>query len=162
MSLNLSNKKTIIAEITAKAATAQTIVVAEYKGIQVMDLTKLRAIARDQGVYLRVIKNTLARRAFKDTIFVDIVSKLTGQLIYAISENEISAAKILVNFSKVNNNLVVKVGNYAGTCLDETAITVLANIPSREILLSRLLRIIQIPVINFVRSLAILETSRKT
>lgn len=160
MSLNLSNKKAIITEITAKITTAQTIVVAEYRGIQVSDLIQLHAKARSQDVYLRVLKNTLARRAIQGTIFANLTSKLIGPLIYAISENAIAAAKIIVDFAKFNDKLIIKAGNYAGKSLDQTAITILGNIPSREILLSKLLRIMQIPIINFTLCFAILSSKK--
>ena len=93
MSLNLNDKKAVVAEIAAKVATAQTIVLAEYRGIQVGHLTQLRAKARTQGVYLRVLKNTLARRAVEGTAFASLSSEMTGPLIYSISEDAVAAAK---------------------------------------------------------------------
>lgn len=161
MSLNLSNKKAIITEITAKIKTAQTIIVAEYRGIHVSDLIQLYAKARNQGVYLRVLKNTLVRQALQGTIFANLISKLTGPLIYSISENAIAAAKVITDFTKFNDKLIVKAGNYAGKQLDEAAVIILGNIPSREVLLSKLLRIMQIPVISFTLCLVILS-SKKT
>src|SRR5205085_6079075 len=84
VSLNLNDKKAVVAEVSAKVSAAQTIVLAEYRGIQVGHLTQLRANARTQGVYLRVLKNTLARRAVEGTAFADLASEMTGPLIYSI------------------------------------------------------------------------------
>jgi large subunit ribosomal protein L10 len=161
LSLNLNDKKAVVAEISAKIATAQTIVVAEYRGIQVGHLTQLRAKARTQGVYLRVLKNTLARRAVEGTPFAGLSSEMTGPLIYSISEDAVAAAKVVSDFAKTNDKLVVKAGNYAGKQLDKAAVTALANIPSREVLLSQLLGIMQAPVSGFARALAALAAKKE-
>lgn len=154
MSLNLNDKKAVVAEVSAKIANAQTVVVAEYRGIQVGHLTQLRAQARAQGVYLRVLKNTLARRAVEGTQFADLAPQLTGPLIYSISEDAVAAAKVVADFAKTNDKMVVKAGNYAGKQLDKAAVTALASIPSREVLLAQLLGIMQAPVSGFARGLA--------
>jgi len=120
--LNLNDKKAVVAEISAKVASAQTIVLAEYRGIEVGHLTQLRAKARSGGVYLRVLKNTLARRAVEGTAFSALASEMTGPLIYAISEDAVAAAKILHDFSKSNDKLVIKAGSYAGKSLDKAAV----------------------------------------
>ena len=156
MSLNLNDKKAVVAEISAKVSTAQTIVVAEYRGIQVGHLTQLRAKARAQGVYLRVLKNTLARRAVEGTAFASLASEMTGPLIYSISEDAVAAAKVMSDFAKTNDKLVVKAGNYAGKSLDKAGVTALASIPSREVLLAQLLGVMLAPVSGFVRGLAAL------
>lgn len=161
MSLNLNDKKAVVAEVSAKVATAQTIVVAEYRGIQVSHLTELRAKAREQGVYLRVLKNTLARRAVEGTAFADLASELTGPLIYSISDDAVAAAKVVSDFAKTNDKLVVKAGNFAGKSLDKAAVTALANIPSREVLLAQLLGMMQVPVSGFVRGLAALSAKKE-
>ncbi|MGN6703823.1 MAG: 50S ribosomal protein L10, partial [Burkholderiaceae bacterium] len=119
MSLNLNDKKAVVAEVSAKVASAQTIVVAEYRGIQVGHLTQLRAKARSEGVYLRVLKNTLARRAVDGTPFAGLASEMTGPLIYSISEDAVAAAKVVSDFAKTNDKLVVKAGSYAGKPLDK-------------------------------------------
>ena len=108
MGLNLNDKKAVVAEISAKVASAQTIVLAEYRGIEVGHLTQLRAKARSGGVYLRVLKNTLARRAVEGTAFSALASEMTGPLIYAISEDAVAAAKIMQDFAKSNDKLVIK------------------------------------------------------
>lgn len=161
LSLNLNDKKAVVAEVSAKVATAQTIVVAEYRGIQVGSLTQLRAQARAQGVYLRVLKNTLARRAVEGTQFADLAPQLTGPLIYSISEDAVAAAKVVSDFAKTNDKLVVKAGNYAGKQLDKAAVSALANIPSREVLLAQVLGMMQAPVSGFARALAALAAKKE-
>lgn len=161
MSLNLNDKKAVVAEISAKVASAQTIVVAEYRGIQVGHLTQLRAKARASGVYMRVLKNTLARRAVEGTPFASLASELTGPLIYSISEDAVAAAKVVNDFSKTNDKLVIKAGNYAGKPLDKAAVTALASIPTREVLISQLLGVMQAPVSGFARALAALAAKKE-
>lgn len=156
MSLSLNDKKAVVAEVSAKIGTAQTIVVAEYRGIQVGHLTALRAKARDNGVYLRVLKNTLARRAVEGTTFAGLASAMTGPLIYSISDDAVGAAKVMSDFAKTNDKLVIKAGNYAGTALDKAGVAALANIPSREVLLAQLLGLMMSPVASFARGLAAL------
>jgi len=160
VSLNLNDKKAVVAEISAKVATAQTIVVAEYRGIQVGHLTQLRAKARDQGVYLRVLKNTLARRAVEGTAFAGLASEMTGPLIYSISEDAVAAAKVVSDFAKTNDKLVIKAGNYAGKQLDQAAVAALASIPTREVLISQLLGVMLAPVSGFARGLAALAAKK--
>ncbi len=161
MSLNLNDKKAVVAEVSAKVASAQTIVVAEYRGIQVGHLTQLRAKARSQGVYLRVLKNTLARRAVEGTAFSGLASEMTGPLIYSISEDAVAAAKVISEFAKTNDKLVIRAGNYAGKPLDKAAVSALANIPSREVLISQLLGIMQAPVSGFARAVAALAAKKE-
>ena len=156
MGLNLNDKKAVVAEVSAKVATAQTIAVAEYRGIQVGHLTQLRAKARAQGVYLRVLKNTLARRAVEGTAFASLASEMTGPLIYSISEDAVAAARVMSDFAKTNDKLVIKAGNYAGKSLDKAAVSALASIPSHEVLLAQLLGVMQAPVSGFARALAAL------
>lgn len=147
MSLNLDDKKAVVAEVAAQIANAQTMVVAEYRGIGVVDLTKLRAKARESGVYLRVLKNTLARRAVADTGFASLADKMVGPLLYSVSDDAVSAAKVMHEFAKTNNKIVITAGAYNGTLLDAAAVAELASIPSREVLISRLLGVMQAPVL---------------
>ncbi|MBY0572276.1 MAG: 50S ribosomal protein L10 [Undibacterium sp.] len=161
MSLNLNDKKAVVAEVSAKVAKAQTIVVAEYRGIQVGHLTQLRASARAQGVYMRVLKNTLARRAVEGTVFASLADEMTGPLIYAISEDAVAAAKVVQDFAKGNDKLVVKAGNYAGKSLDKAGVVALASIPSREVLLAQVLGMMQAPVSAFARALAALAAKQE-
>jgi large subunit ribosomal protein L10 len=156
LSLNLDDKKAVVAEISAEVAKAQAIVVAEYRGIQVGAMTKLRAEARKQGVYLRVLKNTLARRAVADTSFADLANHMAGPLVYGISADPIAAAKVLADFAKTNDKIVVKAGSYDGKTLTAAEVAQLASIPSREELLSKLLYVMKAPVAGFARALAAL------
>jgi large subunit ribosomal protein L10 len=158
--LNLNDKKAVVAEVSAKVAAAQTIVVAEYRGIQVGHLTQLRAKARAQGVYLRVLKNTLARRSVEGTPFASLADSMTGPLIYSISEDAVAAARVINDFAKTNDKLVIKAGNYAGKSLDKAAVAALASIPSREVLIAQLLGVMLAPVSGFARGLAALAAKK--
>jgi len=160
--LNLNDKKAVVAEISAKVASAQTIVLAEYRGIEVGHLTQLRAKARSGGVYLRVLKNTLARRAVEGTAFSALASEMTGPLIYAISEDAVAAAKIMQDFAKSNDKLVIKAGSYAGKPLDKAAVVALANISTREVLISQLLGVMLAPVSGMARVLAAVAAKKET
>ena len=162
MGLNLESKKAIVAEVSAQVANAQTIVVAEYRGIEVGDLTQLRAKARQSGVYLRVLRNTLARRAVEGTPFSVLVDQLTGPLIYGISSNPVAAAKVLNDFAKSNEKLVLRAGAYAGKALDQAGVRALASIPSREELLAKLLGVMKAPVSGFAVALGALARQRET
>ena len=160
MGLNLNDKKAVVAEVSAKVATAQTIVVAEYRGIQVGHLTQLRAKARTQGVYLRVLKNTLARKSVEGTQFAPLADSMTGPLIYSISDDAVAAAKVIADFAKTNDKLVITAGNYAGKQLDKAAVVALASIPSREVLISQILGLMLTPVSSFARGLAALAAKK--
>ena len=161
MGLNLNDKKAVVAEVSAQVANAQTIVIAEYRGIEVTDLTVLRKKARESGVYLRVLKNTLVRRAVADTAFAALADHMVGPLIYSVSADPVAAAKVLSDFAKSNDKLVLKAGSYAGKVLDKAGVQALASVPSREELLSKLLYVMQAPVAGFVRGLAALATQRE-
>ncbi|OHC65810.1 MAG: 50S ribosomal protein L10 [Betaproteobacteria bacterium HGW-Betaproteobacteria-4] len=161
MGLNLNDKKAVVAEVSAQVANAQTIAIAEYRGIEVGDLTVLRKKARESGVYLRVLKNTLVRRAVADTPFAGLADHMVGPLIYSVSADPVAAAKVLSDFAKTNDKLVLKAGSYAGNVLDKAGVQALASVPSREELLSKLLYVMQAPVAGFVRGLAALATQRE-
>ncbi|MBX3685906.1 MAG: 50S ribosomal protein L10 [Rhodocyclaceae bacterium] len=161
MGLNLDDKKAVVAEVSAQVANAQTIAVAEYRGIAVGDLTVLRAKAREAGVYLRVLKNTLVRRAIADTPFAGLSDQLVGPLIYSVSEDPVAAARVLNDFAKGNDKLVIKAGSYAGNVLDVDSVKALASIPSREELLAKLLGVMQAPVTGFACTLAALAKKRE-
>jgi large subunit ribosomal protein L10 len=161
MGLNLDDKKAVVAEVTAQVAGAQTIVLAEYKGVNVAQLTKLRAQARKSGVYLRVVKNTLVRRAVAGSSFEGLAEQMTGPLIYGISGDPVAAAKVLNDFAKANDKLVLKAGCYAGKLLDKAGIQALATIPSREELLSKLLGVMKAPVAGFAVALGALAKQRE-
>ena len=161
MGLNLNDKKAVVAEVSAQVANAQTIVIAEYRGIEVTDLTVLRKKARESGVYLRVLKNTLVRRAVADTSFAGLADHMVGPLIYSVSADPVAAAKVLNDFAKTNDKLVLKAGSYAGKVLDKAGVQALASVPSREELLSKLLYVMQAPVAGFARALDALAKQRE-
>lgn len=153
VALNREAKAAVVAEVSAEVAKAQAIVVAEYRGLEVGAITALRKQARIQGVYLRVLKNTLARRAVAGTPFEGLSDKLVGPLIYGLSSDPVAAAKVLNAFAKDNDKLVLKAGAMANSVLDESAVKALATMPSREELLARLLGTMQAPIAQFVRTL---------
>jgi large subunit ribosomal protein L10 len=146
LSLNLQEKQAVVAEVSAQVATAQTIVLAEYRGIQVADVTKLRANARNSGVYLHVLKNTLARRAVQGTPFEALADKMVGPLVYSISADAVAAAKVVNEFAKGNDKLVIKGGAYNGKVLDAAGVSALASVPSKEVLLAQLLGVMKSPI----------------
>jgi len=150
--LNVEDKKAIVADVGAQLAGAQTVVLAEYRGIPVEELTKLRASARSQGVYLRVLKNTLARRAAQGTQFEPLADSMVGPLIYGISADPIASAKVLQGFAKTQDKLVITAGLYNGKLLDVAGVKALA-IPSRDELLSQLLGVMLAPVSAMARVL---------
>lgn len=154
MSLNLEGKKEVVAEIAANAANAQTLVLAEYRGTKVEEMTKLRSAARAKGVYMRVLKNTLARRALQGTQFEVATEHMVGPLLYSFSQDAVAAAKVVHDFAKTNEKLVIKAGAYNGKVLDKASVQALANIPSKEVLLSQLLGLMQSPVSRMARVLA--------
>lgn len=151
MGLNLQEKQAVVAEVSAQVAQAQTIVVAEYRGIAVSDITKLRANARSAGVYLRVLKNTLARRAVQGTAFEALSENMVGPLVYGISTDPIAAAKVVFEFSRTNDKLVIKAGSFNGKVLDSAAVAALATMPPKEVLLAQLLGLLQSPVSGLAR-----------
>lgn len=162
MPLNREDKQAVVAEISAQVAKAQTMILAEYRGIAVGDLTKLRAKAREQKVYLRVLKNTLARRAVEGTTFAGLAEQMTGPLIYGISEDAVAAAKVVNDFAKTNDKLVIRSGAFDGKVLDKAEVQALANIPSRDELLAKLLGVMQAPVSGFARALAALAEKKQS
>jgi large subunit ribosomal protein L10 len=160
--LNLEDKKAVVSAVSAEVAHAQTIALAEYRGVEVGDLTVLRKKAREAGVYLHVLKNTLVRRAVEGTPFAALSSQLVGPLIYSISRDPVAAAKVLHDFAKTNDKLVIKAGSYAGKVLDKAGVQALASIPGREELLARLVGVMQAPVSGFAGALAALAKQRET
>ncbi|MBL8431305.1 MAG: 50S ribosomal protein L10 [Dechloromonas sp.] len=161
MGLNLNDKKAVVTEVAEQVANAQTIAIAEYRGIQVGHLTVLRKKARESGVYLRVLKNTLVRRAVAGTPFASLADHMVGPLIYSVSADPVAAAKVLNDFAKTNDKLVLKAGSYAGKVLDKAGVQALASIPGREELLARLLGVMQAPVSGFAVCLAALAQQRE-
>ena len=146
MSLNRSEKEAVIGEVTELAAKAQTLVMAEYRGITVADMTRLRSNARSQGVNLSVLKNTLARRAVSGSSFEVVSDQMTGPLIYGFSVDAVAAAKVVSDFAKSNDKLVIRGGVFAGKALDVNGVKQLANIPSKEVLLAQLCGLLKSPI----------------
>ena len=146
MSLNRSEKEAVIAEVTSLAAKAQTLVIAEYRGITVADMTKLRAEARSKGVSLSVLKNTLARRAVAGSGFEVLADQMTGPLIYGFSEDAVAAAKVVADFAKTNDKLVIRAGAFGGKALDSNGVKQLASIPSKEVLLAQICGLLMSPI----------------
>ncbi len=146
MSLNRSEKQAVIDEVTALAAQAQTLVMAEYRGITVADMTRLRSQAREKGVNLSVLKNTLARRAVTGSAFEVVSGQMTGPLIYGFSADAVAAAKVVSDFAKTNDKLVIRGGAFAGKALDVNGVKQLANIPSKEVLLAQLCGLLMSPM----------------
>ena len=160
MSLNRSEKEAVISEVTSLAAKAQTLVIAEYRGITVADMTKLRTTARDSGVTLSVLKNTLARRAVAGSGFEVVSDQMTGPLIYSFSVDAVAAAKVVSDFAKTNDKLVIRGGALGGKALDVNGVKQLASIPSKEVLLAQLLGLMQSPISRTARVLAALAEQR--
>ena len=160
MSLSLDSKKTVVSDIAAQVAKAQTMVLAEYRGTSVAQLTKLRSDARAKGVYMRVLKNTLARRAVAGTPFEVAADKMVGPLIYSFSVDAVAAAKVVSDFAKGNEKFAIMAGAYGGKILDKAGVQTLANIPSKEVLLSQLLGLMQSPVSGLARVISALAAKK--
>lgn len=153
MGLNRQEKAAVVEEVSALVASTQSIVLAEYRGLDVDAVTRLRKQARSQGVQLRVLKNTLARRAVDGTPFAKLADRMVGPLVYGFSTDPVAAAKVLSSFAKDNDKLVVKAGAMPNYVMDEKGVKALATMPSREELLARLMATMQAPIGQFVRTL---------
>jgi len=153
LGLNLEQKQAVVAEVAKQVAGAQAIVMAENRGLPVAQLTQLRAKARASGVYFRVVKNTLVRRAVADTPFASLTDKMVGPLAYGIGPDPVAVAKVLNDFAKGNDKFVITGGAMPGQVMSAKEITALASLPSRDELLARLLGTMQAPVVKFVRTL---------
>ena len=153
MSLNLAEKKEVVAEVSERLKKAQAVVLAEYRGIAVEDITGLRREARSSGVYLRVLKNTLARRAVQGTPFEKLADQMVGPLAYGISDDPVAAAKVLQAYAKKNEKLVIKAGAMPNVLMTAKEVGQLATMPSREQLLATLMGTMQAPIAKFVQTL---------
>ena len=153
MALNREEKAAVIEEVSAQVAQAGSIVLAEYRGLTVEKITQLRKQARESGVYLRVLKNTLVRRAVKDTPYEKLADQMVGPLMYGISADPVAPAKLIASFAKANDQLVVKGGAMPNVVMDVAGVQALATMPSREELVAKLLGTMQAPVATFVRTL---------
>jgi large subunit ribosomal protein L10 len=146
LSLNRNEKAAVIEDVAAQVAKSQTLALAEYRGLTVENLNKLRVDARSKGVYLHVVKNSLARRAVAGTPFEVASESMVGPLIYGFSEDAVAAAKVIADFAKGNDKLVIKAGAYAGKVLNADGVKALAAIPSKEVLLSQIAGLLMSPV----------------
>jgi large subunit ribosomal protein L10 len=160
LSLNRNEKAAVVTDVSAQAARSQTLAMAEYRGLTVENLNKLRVDARSKGVYLHVLKNTLARRAVAGTPFEVAQGAMVGPLIYGFSEDAVAAAKVIADFSKSNDKLVIKGGAYAGKALDANGVKALAAIPSREVLISQVAGLLKSPVQRFAAVMAALAAKK--
>ena len=153
MSLNLEEKKAVVAEVAEQVSGAQAIILAEYRGMEVGDMTVLRAKARAAGIYFRVLKNTLARRAIADTPFAGLADHMVGPLAYGMSSDPVAVAKVLADFAKTNDKLVIKGGAMANFVMTAKDVNSLASMPSRDELIAKLMGTMQAPVAKFVQTL---------
>jgi large subunit ribosomal protein L10 len=153
LSLNLEEKKAVVAEVTGQVTEAQAIILAEYRGMAVSDMTVLRAKARAAGVYFRVLKNTLVRRAIADTPFAGLADQMVGPLVYGISADPVAVAKVIHEFAKGNDKLVIKGGAMPNSVMSAKDVSSLATMPSREELIAKLMGTMQAPVTKFVQTL---------
>jgi large subunit ribosomal protein L10 len=143
----------MVAEVAAKLAGAQAVIVAEYRGLDVEHVTQLRARARKSGLYLRVLKNTLARRAVKGTPFEKLSERMVGPLMYGIATDPVAGAKVLADFAKENENFVIRGGAMPNSVMSDKEVKALALLPSRDELLAKLLGTMQAPIAKLVRTM---------
>jgi large subunit ribosomal protein L10 len=160
LSLNRNEKAAVVADVSAQVARSQTLALAEYRGLTVAHLDKLRVDARAKGVYLHVVKNSLARRAVAGTSFEVIQGAMVGPLIYGFSEDAVAAAKVIADFAKGNDKLVIKGGAYAGRVLDVDGVKALAAIPSREVLIAQVAGLLKSPIQRMAGVLAAVAEKR--
>ena len=153
MSLNLQQKQAVVTEVAKEVAGAKAIVMAENRGMPVADMTQLRAKARASGIYFRVVKNTLVRRAVADTPYASLADKMVGPLAYGMGPDPVAVAKVLSDFAKGHEKFVITGGAMPGQMMSAKEITALATLPSREELLSKLAGTMQAPIAKFVRTL---------
>ncbi len=153
MGLNLEQKRAMVAEVSARLAEAQAVIVAEYRGVNVEQATQLRSKARQSGLYLRVLKNTLARRAVQGTPFESLADELVGPLMYGISPDPVACAKVLSEFAKEHEQFVIKVGAMPNAKMSAEEIKALAQLPSRDELIATLMGTLQAPVAKLVRTM---------
>jgi len=160
LSLNRNEKAAVVADVSTQVARSQTLALAEYRGLTVAHLDALRRQARDKGVYLHVLKNTLARRAVAGTPFECAKESMVGPLIYGFSEDAVAAAKVLADFAKGNDKLVLKGGAYAGKALDADGVKSLAAIPAREVLIAQVAGLLKSPIQRVAGVLAALAEKK--
>jgi large subunit ribosomal protein L10 len=162
VALNLDSKKVVVEEVAEFAAKAHSAVAAEYRGLTVTELTELRKTARESGVYLRVVKNSLAKRAVSGTEFECIQQGLVGPLILAFSlEEPGAAARLISEFSKTHNKLIAKIVAVGGQAFDGSELERLARLPTRDQSISMLMSVIKAPVEKLARTLAAVRDQKE-
>ncbi|MEJ2529239.1 MAG: 50S ribosomal protein L10 [Gammaproteobacteria bacterium] len=159
MPLNFEQKQAVVAEIAEVAGSAYSAIASEYRGLTVGEMTELRAKARESGVYIRVVKNTLARRAFEGTDFACMADGLVGQLVLAFSQEDPgSAARVIKDFSKEHDKLVVKLVSIGGKLLAASDIDTLAKMPTYDQAISMLMAVMKAPVEKLARTMNAVPT----
>jgi large subunit ribosomal protein L10 len=153
LSLNLEDKKAVVAEIAKQVSSAQAIIMAENRGLPVAQFTRLRKQARDSGVYIKVLKNTLVRRAVADTPFSGLAGKMSGPLMYGMGPDPVAVAKVLNDFAKGNDKFVILAGGMPNSVMSAKDVSALASLPSREQLIAMLMGTMQAPIAKFVQTL---------
>ena len=161
MSLTRNEKAAVVDGVSAQVARSQTLALAEYRGLTVESLNKLRVDARAKGVYLHVLKNTLARRAVAGTPFEVAQGAMVGPLIYGFSSDPVAAAKVMADFARGNDKLIVKGGAFAGKALDANGVKALAAIPSREVLIAQVAGLLKSPIQRIAGVLAALAEKKQ-
>jgi large subunit ribosomal protein L10 len=153
LGLSLEQKQAMVSEVSGQLKGAQAVIVAEYRGLNVELVTQLRTRARKSGLYLRVLKNTLARRAVQGTPFEKLAEEMYGPLMYGISTDPVAGAKVMSEFAKDNELFVIKAGAMPGSLMSAKDVKALALLPSREELLAKLMGTMQAPVAKLVRTM---------
>jgi len=153
LGLSLEQKQATVSEVSARLGTAQAVIVAEYRGLDVARVTQLRAKARKSGLYLKVLKNTLARRAVKGTPFEKLAEQMSGPLMYGIADDPVAGAKVLSEFAKENEQFVIRGGAMLNAVMTPKEVGALAALPSRQELLAKLAGTLQAPMAKLVRTL---------
>jgi large subunit ribosomal protein L10 len=155
VALDLERKKVIVGEVATVAQEAQSAIACEYAGLSVVRMTALRDAARKQGVYLRVVRNTLARRALAGSRFECMSERLVGPLVLAFSRDDAgAAARVIDEYARTNDKLVVKLVSFGGKLLEPDALKSLAYLPTREQALAMLMGVMKAPISKLVRTLA--------
>ena len=162
MNANLQNKKQIVAQVAETIKDAQTLVIAEYHNIGSNSMTVIRKVARENNVYLHVVKNTLVRKAVEGTKFAPLAEKMSGPLIYAVSVDPVAAAKVINEFAKANDKVAIIAGMYNEKLLDVAGVKQLASIPSREELLATVMGVMQQIPASFVRLVAAIKDKKES
>ena len=163
MALNIEDKKLVVEEVAAVAADAGSMVAAEYRGLTVEQMTVLRAKARDAGVQVRVIKNTLARRAVAGTKFEDMADTFVGPLVFAFSGEELgNAARVFKDFSKDNDALIVKSLSIGEGVMDATELSAVAALPTYDEAVAKLLFVMKEPVAKLARALSAVKEQKES